>query len=133
MLTPKNNLKQKLSAAMDKLKQSKGISQNAANRKVSKDKGYIVGESYVPFSRNQKKSTSSPGNVQDAMSQSKSPRTIKQKSISQNAANRKVSKDKGYIVGDSYVGFSRSQKKSTSSPGTLNETMKSSKTPKRIR
>jgi hypothetical protein len=64
----------------------RSISQKAATRKTLKDKGYIVGSdsegnkgSYVPYSKNQKNSTSSPGNVKDALSQSKTPRPIMQK------------------------------------------------------
>lgn len=58
------------------------ISEKAANRKVLKDKGYIVRSednkgSYVPYSKEQKNSTSSPDNVAAAMSQSKTPRPIR--------------------------------------------------------
>jgi len=62
----------------------RSISQKAATRKTLKDKGYIVGSdsegnkgSYVPYSKNQKNSTSSPGNVEAALSQSKPPRPIR--------------------------------------------------------
>jgi hypothetical protein len=59
--------------------------------------------------------------------------------ISEKRANKKFLKDKGYIVentsgtGSSYVPFSKAQKKATSSPATVDETMKSSKTARPIK
>jgi hypothetical protein len=60
----------------------RAISEKAATRKTLKDKGYIVRSegskgAYVPYSKEQKNSTSSPDNVAAAMSQSKTPRPIR--------------------------------------------------------